>query len=55
MLSCIIQVQDLHSVTPDHFLELSGGVIHPLSYQQVRAPPLLFPAEPLYIEYCSFS
>jgi len=29
------QVQDLHSITPDHFLEVSGAVIHPLSYQQV--------------------
>lgn len=29
------QVQDLHSITPDYFLEVSGAVIHPLSYQQV--------------------
>ncbi|KAF8030641.1 hypothetical protein BT93_E2932 [Corymbia citriodora subsp. variegata] len=29
-------VQDLHSITPDHFLEVSGAVIHPLSYQQAR-------------------
>lgn len=28
-------MQDLHSITPDHFLEVSGAVIHPLSYQQV--------------------
>lgn len=28
-------MQDLHSITPDYFLEVSGAVIHPLSYQQV--------------------
>lgn len=31
----MLQVQDLHSITPDYFLEVSGAVIHPLSYQQV--------------------
>ncbi|KAF4357236.1 hypothetical protein G4B88_030402, partial [Cannabis sativa] len=30
------KVQDLHSITPDYFLEVSGAVIHPLSYQQAR-------------------
>ncbi|EXC20661.1 Protease Do-like 7 [Morus notabilis] len=29
-------VQDLHSITPDYFLEVSGAVVHPLSYQQAR-------------------
>ncbi|KAI3863698.1 hypothetical protein MKW98_031290 [Papaver atlanticum] len=29
-------VQDLHSVTPNSFLEVSGAVIHTLSYQQAR-------------------
>lgn len=33
--SLVFQVQDLHSITPDYFLEVSGAVIHPLSYQQV--------------------
>jgi len=34
-LNILYQVQDLHSITPDYFLEVSGAVIHPLSYQQV--------------------
>lgn len=29
--------QDLHDVTPDIFLEMAGGVLHSLSYQQVQA------------------
>ncbi|KAK9106146.1 hypothetical protein Scep_022990 [Stephania cephalantha] len=35
-VNLILMVQDLHSVTPDFFLEVSGAVIHPLSYQQAR-------------------
>jgi len=31
-----VRVQDLHSITPDTYLETSGAVIHPLSYQQAR-------------------
>ncbi|MCO5604085.1 hypothetical protein L7F22_058243 [Adiantum nelumboides] len=31
-----LMVQDFHLITPDFFLEVSGGVIHPLSYQQAR-------------------
>ncbi|KAM0910981.1 hypothetical protein ACQ4PT_013843 [Festuca glaucescens] len=31
-----LEVEDLHSITPNHFLEVSGAVIHPLSYQQAR-------------------
>nr|GLL19295.1 protease Do-like 7 isoform X2 [Ipomoea trifida] len=33
-LTINLVVQDLHSITPDYFLEVSGAVIHPLSYQQ---------------------
>ncbi|KAL3813310.1 hypothetical protein ACJIZ3_014578 [Penstemon smallii] len=35
-LTLDLMVQNLHSVTPDYFLEVSGAVIHPLSYQQAR-------------------
>ncbi|KAF3445243.1 hypothetical protein FNV43_RR14937 [Rhamnella rubrinervis] len=35
-LTVNLKVQDLHSITPDYFLEVSGAVIHPLSYQQAR-------------------
>ncbi|KAJ4830022.1 hypothetical protein Tsubulata_001862 [Turnera subulata] len=35
-LTINILVQDLHSITPDNFLEISGTVMHPLSYQQAR-------------------
>ncbi|KDP22647.1 hypothetical protein JCGZ_02489 [Jatropha curcas] len=35
-LTINIVVQNLHSITPNHFLEVSGAVIHPLSYQQAR-------------------
>ena len=31
-----LEVQDVHSITPDYMLEVSGCVIHPLSYQQDR-------------------
>jgi len=31
-----LEVQDLHSITPHKFFELSDGIIHPLSYQQAR-------------------
>ena len=36
MLAYEIRVENLHEVTPNRFLELSGGSIHALSYQQAR-------------------
>ncbi|KAF8390023.1 hypothetical protein HHK36_024544 [Tetracentron sinense] len=35
-LTVNLMVQDLHSITPKNFLEVSGAVIHALSYQQAR-------------------
>ncbi|PIA33529.1 hypothetical protein AQUCO_04100162v1 [Aquilegia coerulea] len=35
-ISVELLVQDLHSITPNFFLEVSGAVIQPLSYQQAR-------------------
>lgn len=31
-----VQVQDLHAVSPRTFLEVAGGIVHGLSYQQAR-------------------
>jgi hypothetical protein len=48
-----LKVQDLHSITPKNFLELSGGIVHPLSYQQARnflpCCGLLYVAKPGYM------
>jgi len=35
-LSTSITVKDLSSITPDRYLEIGGGILHPLSYQQAR-------------------
>lgn len=34
--SAALQVTDLHSVTPNRLLEVCGGAVHALSYQQAR-------------------
>ncbi|CAN0915313.1 Protease Do-like 7 [Linum grandiflorum] len=52
-LTVDITVQNLHSITPDYFLEVSGAVMHSLSYQQARnfrlPCGLVYVAHPGYI------
>ncbi|MCL7033809.1 hypothetical protein MKW94_021017 [Papaver nudicaule] len=52
-LTVNLMVQDLHSITPNFFLEVSGAVIQPLSYQQARnfrfKCGLVYVAEPGYM------
>ncbi|KAJ6402441.1 hypothetical protein OIU84_014520 [Salix udensis] len=52
-LTVNLVVQDLHTITPNHFLEVSGAVIHPLSYQQATnfsiQCGLVYVAEPGYM------
>jgi len=46
-LKCEIVVQDLHSITPNQFLEVCDGVVHSLSYQQ--ACSFLLPTGLVYV------
>ncbi len=52
-VSASIDVTDLHSVTPSTMLEVAGGVVHALSYQQARnnraAVGQVYVAEPGYM------
>ncbi|MFS7973508.1 putative PDZ domain, peptidase S1C, peptidase S1, PA clan, PDZ superfamily [Helianthus anomalus] len=54
-LTVQLVVEDLHSITPNYFLEVSGAVIHPLSYQQARnfrfECGLVYVSEPGYMLY----
>ncbi|XP_076901574.1 protease Do-like 7 isoform X1 [Bidens hawaiensis] len=54
-LTVQLVVEDLHSITPNYFLEVSGAIIHPLSYQQARNfrfnCGLVYVAEPGYMLY----
>ncbi|KAI3785216.1 hypothetical protein L1987_44331 [Smallanthus sonchifolius] len=54
-LTVQLVVEDLHSITPNYFLEVSGAVIHPLSYQQARnfrfRCGLVYVSEPGYMLY----
>jgi len=35
-MNLTVKGQDLHSITPDKYLEIGGGILHPLSYQQAK-------------------
>jgi S1-C subfamily serine protease len=52
-LQATLSIQDLHAVTPSRFLEIGGGSVHNLSYQQARnfRTPVnqLYVAEPGYL------
>ncbi|GKB13081.1 protease Do-like protein 7 isoform X1 [Tanacetum coccineum] len=54
-LTVELLVEDLHSITPNYFLKVSGAVIHPLSYQQARnfrfQCGLVYVSEPGYMLY----
>jgi S1-C subfamily serine protease len=44
-----VQVDDLHALSPSTFIEVGGGVIHPLSYQKARHYSI--PVEGLFVAH----
>ncbi len=46
-------VGDLHAITPDHYLEVGGGVVHDLSYQMSRTQGLA--AGGVYVAFKGYS
>lgn len=50
----IIQVQDLHSVTPYRYLEFGGGVLNDLSYQMARSYGLSLKDAGVYVGTAGF-
>ncbi|CAM9596818.1 unnamed protein product, partial [Sphacelaria rigidula] len=47
-----LTVGDLHEITPSEYLEVSSGVLHPLSYQQARIYNL--PVEGVYLAQAGY-